>query len=79
MKSFFTPKSISAVVGSIVFLLILIGWYWSFEADVFDVNQRASQNAIDMNEQVVAGYTVTTALIEVGDTLLNTYEPPGCQ
>ena len=71
MKSFFTPKSISAVVGSIVFLLILIGWYWSFEPDVFDVNQRASQNAIDMNEQVVAGYTVTTALIEVGDTLLN--------
>ena len=71
MKSFFTPKSISAAVGSIVFLLILIGWYWSFEPDVFDVNQRASQNAIDMNEQVVAGYTVTTALIEVGDTLLN--------
>ena len=71
MKSFFAPKSISAVVGSIVFLLILIGWYWSFEPDVFDVNQRASQNAIDMNEQVVAGYTVTTALIEVGDTLLN--------
>ena len=71
MKSLFTPKSVSAAVGSLVFLQLLVGWYWSFEPDVFDVNQRASENAIANNEQVVAGYTVTTALIEVGDTLLN--------
>lgn len=71
MKSLFTPKSVSAAVGSLVFLLLPIGWYWSFEPDVFDVNQRASENAIANNEQVVAGYTVTTALIEVGGTLLN--------
>lgn len=71
MKSLFTPKSVSAAIGSLVFLLLLVGWYWSFEPDVFDVNQRASENAIANNEQVVAGYTVTTALIEVGDTLLN--------
>ncbi len=71
MKSFLTGKIITIVAATVFVLMILIGWYWSNEPDVFDVTERASQHALDSNETLVAGYTVSTALIEVGDTLLN--------
>ncbi|WP_100644410.1 DUF2333 family protein [Alteromonas facilis] len=71
MKNILTAKAITAGVLIVVVLLTLLGWYWSDEPDVFDVQQRASEHAIAANESVVAGYTVSTALIEVGDTLLN--------
>ena len=71
MKTLLNAKSMSALALVLLLLLTLLGWYWSQEPDVFDVNQRAADQALAHNEEVVAGYTTTTALIEVGDTLLN--------
>lgn len=71
MKTLLNAKSMSALALVLLLLLTLLGWYWSQEPDVFDVNQRAADHALAHNEEVVAGYTTTTALIEVGDTLLN--------
>lgn len=71
MKQYITPKIGAAVLAFIVILLTLIGWYWSIEPNTFNVREKAAQNALNSNEQVVAGYAVTTSLIEVGNTLLN--------
>jgi len=71
MKQLFTPKVLSLSLAIIIILFSLVGWYWSIEPDTFNVRERAVQNALGSNEAVVAGYAVTTSLIEVGDTLLN--------
>jgi hypothetical protein len=71
MQHIFTPKILSLSLALIVLLFSLLGWYWSLEPDTFDVREKAAQNALDSNQQIVAGYAVTTSLIEVGHTLLN--------
>ena len=71
MKNILTPRILGSIATGLVVLLILIGWYWSQEPDVFDVNEIAAQSAMQNDESIVAGYTVTTALIEVGETLLH--------
>ncbi|MBT0585859.1 DUF2333 family protein [Alteromonas oceanisediminis] len=71
MKQFLTPRILGAAAGLLVLLFILIGWYWSIEPSTFDVRQHALDDAVANNEQVVPGYTVTTSLIAVGETLLN--------
>lgn len=71
MQHILTPKILSLSMALTVLLFSLLGWYWSLEPDTFDVREKAAQNAIDSNQQIVAGYAVTTSLIEVGHTLLN--------
>jgi hypothetical protein len=64
-------KSISAVLLGIMLIIGIIGFWWGFEPSTFDVNERASAAAEQKSERVVTGYTTTTALISVLDTLLN--------
>nr|WP_136252654.1 DUF2333 family protein [Ningiella ruwaisensis] len=64
-------KSISAIILAIMLLIGLVGFWWGFEPDPFDVQERARLNADTQSERVVVGYTTTTALIEVLDTMLN--------
>jgi hypothetical protein len=56
-------------------ILILFLWVlsliWSSEPDTFEPFALANQQATENQEQVVAGYTITTSLIIVGETLLN--------
>jgi hypothetical protein len=71
MSSTFTTKKISGFFALIIILLCLIGFWWSFEPDVFDVNERAQQQAEANNQKVVTGYTTANALIGVLENLLN--------
>lgn len=64
-------KSISAVLIAIILVISLIGFWWDFEPNTFDVNARAQAHASSNNERVVTGYTTTSALISVMETLLN--------
>ncbi|MBQ4832935.1 DUF2333 family protein [Pseudoalteromonas sp. MMG010] len=64
--------------GKLVTLLVLllvifyvIAVYWSIEPDRFDVIDNANQQAKQENTQLVTGYTTTSTLITVSNTLLN--------
>jgi hypothetical protein len=67
----FTTKKISGFIALIILLLCLLGFWWGFEPNVFDVNKRAKQQAQATNQSVVTGYTTTNALIGVLEGMLN--------
>jgi len=71
--NFSTKTVISAVVG-IIFAFYLLGVYWSFEPNELDIKSEATSAATSENVAPVIGYTTTTALIRVTETLL---EKPG--
>lgn len=71
MKQYFTPKWLMSTLGLLILLLWLLSVYWSFEPDLFEPEVLAKQQASEANEQIVAGYTMTTSLIKVSETLLN--------
>jgi len=70
-----------------IYLLIatVLGVIWSMEPDLFPVQQRATERAEALNTQVKVGFTSTSTLIEITDTLLhkpggylsNDMTPPG--
>jgi hypothetical protein len=64
-----SKRMIGGIAAAILVVLTLVGWYWSREPDTFDVVERTKLNV--NNEALVTGQVVTTALIEVTDTLLN--------
>ena len=74
MSTMFTTKKISALFALIILILFIIGFWWSFEPDVFDVDQRAKQQAQINSQSIVTGYTTTDTLIGVLETML---EKPG--
>jgi hypothetical protein len=71
MKLNFSTKTIAFVFASVFFLFYFIGVYWSFEPDQFDVLSQAKQDATAENVVPVVGYTTTTSIIKVTETLLN--------
>lgn len=66
-----SPKPILAVFGGLVVALYLLGVYWSFEPDVMDIRGEVTQDATAENVAPVIGYTTTTAIIRVTETLLD--------
>lgn len=60
----------------VVYLLaaLVIGVYWSSEPDYFSVHERAAARAEAVGVQPVVGFTSTSTLIEIANTLL---EKPG--
>jgi hypothetical protein len=52
-------------------VLYLLGVYWSFEPKQFDIRTEVTQAATNEGVSPVVGYTTTTALILVTETLLN--------
>lgn len=61
-----------AIVAVIVFVLFwLIGWYWSFSPDTYDVEARLQESTSVENPTQIAGYTLTSTMIDVSETLLN--------
>jgi hypothetical protein len=71
MKQYITPKWLLSAVALIIFLFWFLSVYWSFEPGLFEPKLIAQQQASQNNESVVAGYTLTTSLIKVGETLLD--------
>ena len=66
--------STKAVISgfSVLFLgLYLLGVYWSFEPEQFDIRTEVNIAATAEKVTPVVGYTTTTALIRVTETLLN--------
>lgn len=71
MKQYLTPKWLMSSALLIFFLFWILSVYWSFEPQLFEPKLLAQQQASQRNETVVAGYTITTSLIKVSETLLN--------
>jgi len=71
MKINLSTKSISAIVLSIFLLFYVVGVYWSFAPESLDIQQEVAQAAKANNVTPVIGYTTTTALIRVSETLLD--------
>jgi hypothetical protein len=65
-----TKAVVSAFAGIFVFLYCL-GVYWSFEPEQLDIRAEVTKAASAENVTPVVGYTTTTALIRVTETLLN--------
>ena len=68
--NFSTKPIIYSVLALFVFLYA-IGVYWSIEPDFIDIRKVVAEEAQAKNEIPVVGYTTTTALIKVSETLLN--------
>lgn len=65
-----TKAVVSAFAGIFIFLYFL-GVYWSFEPNQLDIRAEVTKAATAENVAPVVGYTTTTALIRVTETLLN--------
>ncbi|MBU2976611.1 DUF2333 family protein [Alteromonas sp. C1M14] len=85
MKQYLNTKSIGGTVLVLLLIFWLIGVYWSFEPDTFDVRQAVSEQAQSQTYADVPGYTVTSTLIIVTEKMLdkpggylsNDVTPPG--
>ena len=71
MKQYLAPKWLLSAAVLFMFLLWILSVFWSFEPELFEPELLAQQQASQRNESVVAGYTITTSLISVAETLLN--------
>jgi len=71
MKISFSTKTVVAMVAAVFVVLYFIGVWWSFEPDEFDVRAQVTQDATQENVAPVVGYTTTTSLIRVIETLLD--------
>jgi len=67
----FSAKTLGYIFGGMLFLLYGVGMYWSFEPSELDIRAEVTKDATAANVAPVIGYTTTTALIRVSETLLN--------
>lgn len=84
IKSALTPKTntekglvwvIGASVAMIALVIFAISWYWGKEPEKFDVIEVAARHGNVKNpKELPLGYTYASALVEIGNTLL---EKPG--
>lgn len=85
MRQSINAKWIAIFTAVILVVFWIIGWYWSFSPDTYDVRERLQKNASIQNPTKIAGYTLTTTMIDVSETLLdkpggylsNDVTPPG--
>jgi hypothetical protein len=64
-------KKIGFAIIGVIIILTLLGWVWSWSPGTFSVRDKVDEAATQMQVQPVTGFATTTALIEVGDTMLN--------
>ncbi len=65
----FSSKSIISLIGAIILAFYLVGVYWSFEPAQMNIKALAAADAQAEGVAPVVGYTTTTALIHVTETL----------
>ncbi|MGB2741072.1 MAG: DUF2333 family protein [Cognaticolwellia sp.] len=66
-----STKTVISAFSIFVIALYFLGVYWSFEPEQFDIRAEVTKAAAAENVTPVVGYTTTTALIVVTETLLN--------
>ena len=71
MRQSINAKRIAIVAVLLVILFWLIGWYWSLSPDTYDIKDRLKTSSTVENPTQIAGYTITTAMIDVSETLLD--------
>lgn len=71
MREYLSLKRVSFGIAVLFLLFYILAVYWSSEPDVFNVNQHARAQAEQRNQILVPGYTTTSTLIRVADTLMN--------
>jgi len=64
-------RIIGSVVGIYFLLSIALGWWWSSEPELIDVNEYSEQLAQEMQRERVAGFTTSATLIYLVETLLD--------
>lgn len=85
MKQYLKPMWLLSLAGVMLLIIFLVAFIWSFEPDTVDIRRHTQQVAEQQQEDIVVGYTMTTALIMVSETLLdksggylsNDVMPPG--
>lgn len=70
MTTNFTTKTFLTLLAGVFFVFYLLGVYWSFEPSSFDIKEEVSKAAKSEKVTPVVGYSTTTALIKVTETLL---------
>jgi len=73
------------IVGLYVLFVVVIGWWWSDEPDLFDPVEVARERARQEGVEPVTGYTTATTVVVLAETLLekrggylsNDIFPPG--
>jgi hypothetical protein len=71
MQRFLSIKWIALYCAIFFFLMWILSIFWSVEPDLFEPTELAQQQAQMSNEKVVPGYTMTSTLIVVTESLLN--------
>lgn len=71
MPTNFSAKTISSIFLGLCLAVYFLGVYWSFEPNALDIKEEVTLDAQKENVVPVVGYTTTTALIRVSETLLN--------
>jgi hypothetical protein len=71
MTTNFSGKTFMTIFSVIILSLYFLGVYWSFEPEEFDIRAEVTKDAAADGVSPVIGYTTTTALIRVTETLLN--------
>lgn len=71
MTSQFSGKTFASVIGALVIVFYFIGVYWSFEPELIDIKAEVEKDALAEQVDPVVGYTTTTALIRMAETLLD--------
>lgn len=64
-------KIVIALLVVYLLIAIVVGVYWSSEPGYFPVHERAAARAEAMQVEPVIGFTSTSTLIEITETLLN--------
>jgi len=71
MKMNLSAKTIGFTAIGLFMLLYAIGVYWSLDIDIIDVKEEVTIAASADNVVPVVGYTTTTALIKVAESILD--------
>jgi len=64
-------RIIGGVLGVYLLSAVVLGWWWSSEPDVIDVNQYSQQLAQEMHRERVTGFTTAATLLFLTQTLLD--------
>lgn len=64
-------RTIGVVFGVYLLLSLLVGWWWSREPELIDIQQYALDLGKQQNREMATGATTTTALIFLAETLLD--------
>ncbi len=60
-----------AAIGVYFLIVLLLGWWWDYEPELFDARANALEHARAESRELVTGYISTSTLIRLAETLLD--------